>query len=145
MVCLSVILLCYRITWLWFCNKRFCNKKGGCYLCWTLHIRPTDNGGASGELNTDSSSFTREKQNHQRGFRVIIMTSLVSSLQLDTLMSTLLYGYFQKTSFFSLGNYFLCLLWLTCLEREWYQCLWVWKWGLFRLLIVFLKILFIYF
>ena len=28
MVCLSVILLCYRITCLWFCNKRFlCNKK----------------------------------------------------------------------------------------------------------------------
>ena len=28
MVCLSVILLCYRITCLWFCNKRFYNKKG---------------------------------------------------------------------------------------------------------------------
>ena len=25
-VCLSVLLLCYRITWLWFCNKTFCNK-----------------------------------------------------------------------------------------------------------------------
>ena len=25
-MCLSVI-LCYRITCLWFCNKRFCNKK----------------------------------------------------------------------------------------------------------------------
>ena len=29
MVCLSVILLCYRITCLWFCNKE------GCYLCYT--------------------------------------------------------------------------------------------------------------
>ena len=27
MVCLSVIVLCYRITCLWFSNKRFCNKK----------------------------------------------------------------------------------------------------------------------
>ena len=27
-MCLSVILLCYRITCLWFCNKRVCNKKG---------------------------------------------------------------------------------------------------------------------
>ena len=34
-ICLSVILLCYRITWLWFCNKRLCNKKGH-YLCLTL-------------------------------------------------------------------------------------------------------------
>ena len=36
MVCLSAILLCYRITCLWFCNKGFCNKKGH-YLCWTLN------------------------------------------------------------------------------------------------------------
>ena len=28
MVCLSVILLCYRIICLWFCDKIFCNKKG---------------------------------------------------------------------------------------------------------------------
>ena len=29
LVCLSVILLCYRIPCLWLCNKRFlCNKKG---------------------------------------------------------------------------------------------------------------------
>ena len=28
MVCLSVILLCYRITCLWLCNKRLYNKKG---------------------------------------------------------------------------------------------------------------------
>ena len=28
MVCLSVILLCYRMTYLRFYNKRFCNKKG---------------------------------------------------------------------------------------------------------------------
>ena len=27
-VCLSVMLSCYRITHLWFGNKRFCNKKG---------------------------------------------------------------------------------------------------------------------
>ena len=27
MVCLSVILFCYRITCLWFCNKSSCNKK----------------------------------------------------------------------------------------------------------------------
>ena len=27
-VCLNVILLRYRITCLWLCNKRFCNKKG---------------------------------------------------------------------------------------------------------------------
>ena len=27
MVCLSVILLCYRMTCLWFANKRFCKKK----------------------------------------------------------------------------------------------------------------------
>ena len=28
MVCWSMILLCYIITCLWFCNKRFCHKKG---------------------------------------------------------------------------------------------------------------------
>ena len=37
MVCLPMILLCNRITCLWFCSKRFYNKKG-CYLCWTLYI-----------------------------------------------------------------------------------------------------------
>ena len=29
MVCLSVILLCHRITCLWFCNESICNKKQG--------------------------------------------------------------------------------------------------------------------
>ena len=29
MLCLNVILLFYRVTCLWFCNKRFCNKKRG--------------------------------------------------------------------------------------------------------------------
>ena len=33
---LSMIFLCYRITCLWFCNKRFYNKKGH-YLCQTLY------------------------------------------------------------------------------------------------------------
>ena len=38
MACLSVILWCYRITCLWFCNKRFlCNKKGR-NLCQTLYL-----------------------------------------------------------------------------------------------------------
>ena len=37
MGCLNVILLCYRITCLWFCSKRFCDKKGH-YLCQTLYI-----------------------------------------------------------------------------------------------------------
>ena len=37
MLCLSVILLCYRIACLWFCNEKFCNKTGR-YLCWTLDI-----------------------------------------------------------------------------------------------------------
>ena len=37
MVCLSVTLLRYRITCLQFCNKRFCNKKGGRYLCCNLY------------------------------------------------------------------------------------------------------------
>ena len=32
MVCLSVILLCYRMTHLWFCNKRICNKKGALFV-----------------------------------------------------------------------------------------------------------------
>ena len=36
-LCLSVVLLGYRITCLWFCNRRFCNKKG-CYLCQMLYI-----------------------------------------------------------------------------------------------------------
>ena len=31
-VYLSVILLCYRISCLWFCNKRFCNKKGALFV-----------------------------------------------------------------------------------------------------------------
>ena len=38
MMCLSVLLLYYRITHLWFCNRRFYNKKG-CYLCQTLCIK----------------------------------------------------------------------------------------------------------
>ena len=37
-VCLSVVLSCYRITCLGFCKKRFlCNKKGA-YLCQTRYI-----------------------------------------------------------------------------------------------------------
>ena len=32
MVCLSVILLCYRIACLWFCNRRFCNKKAALFV-----------------------------------------------------------------------------------------------------------------
>ena len=36
MMCLSVISLCYRIMCLWFCNKRFYNKKGR-YSCCTLY------------------------------------------------------------------------------------------------------------
>ena len=32
MVCLSVILLCDRITCVWFCDKRFCNKKGAFFV-----------------------------------------------------------------------------------------------------------------
>ena len=31
-VCLNVMLLCYRITCLWFCNKRFCNNKGALFV-----------------------------------------------------------------------------------------------------------------
>ena len=31
-VCLSVILICYRMTHLWFCNKRICNKKGALFV-----------------------------------------------------------------------------------------------------------------
>ena len=37
MMCLSVVVLCYRITCWWLCNKRFCNKKGH-YLCQTLYF-----------------------------------------------------------------------------------------------------------
>ena len=37
MVCLSVILLCYRMTCLLFYNKRFCNKKQH-YVCRTLYM-----------------------------------------------------------------------------------------------------------
>ena len=37
-LCLSVILLCYRIACLGFCNKRFCNKNKGHYLCRTLYV-----------------------------------------------------------------------------------------------------------
>ena len=37
MVWLNVILLYYRITCLWLCNKRFCNKKGH-YLCQTPYV-----------------------------------------------------------------------------------------------------------
>ena len=36
MAYLSVKLLCYGITCLWFCNKRFCNTKGA-YLCQALY------------------------------------------------------------------------------------------------------------
>ena len=32
MVCLCVILLCYRIICLWFRNERFCNKKGALFV-----------------------------------------------------------------------------------------------------------------
>ena len=32
MVYLSVIVLCYRITCWWLCNKRFCNKKGTSFV-----------------------------------------------------------------------------------------------------------------
>ena len=32
MVCFSVILSQYRITCLWFCNKRLCNKKGALFV-----------------------------------------------------------------------------------------------------------------
>ena len=32
MVCVSMMLLCDRITYLWFCNKRFCNKKGALFV-----------------------------------------------------------------------------------------------------------------
>ena len=32
MVCLSVILLCYRITCWWFCNKRVCNLKRALFV-----------------------------------------------------------------------------------------------------------------
>ena len=32
------MILCYRITCLWFCNKRFCNKKGH-YLCQIPYIQ----------------------------------------------------------------------------------------------------------
>ena len=38
MVCLSVTLLCYRITYLWFCSKRVCNTNGA-LLCQTLYYR----------------------------------------------------------------------------------------------------------
>ena len=37
-MCSSVALFCYRITCLWFCNKRFYVIKRGCYLCWTPYI-----------------------------------------------------------------------------------------------------------
>ena len=43
MVCLSVTLLCYRITRSWLSNKRFGIDyqliKKGRYLCWTLYIQ----------------------------------------------------------------------------------------------------------
>ena len=32
MVCLSILLLCYRITCLGFYNKSFCNKKGALFV-----------------------------------------------------------------------------------------------------------------
>ena len=38
MVCLSVILLCYRITCLWICNKRVCNKKGTLYFLTCIYL-----------------------------------------------------------------------------------------------------------
>ena len=37
MVCLSVILLCYRITCWWFCNQRFCNKKGALFVLYPVY------------------------------------------------------------------------------------------------------------
>ena len=50
MLCLSMILLRYRITCLWFCNKRFYNKKGPLFvpdlifnpliLLWNSHSFP---------------------------------------------------------------------------------------------------------
>ena len=32
MVCLRVIVLCYRITFLWFCNQGFCNQRGALFV-----------------------------------------------------------------------------------------------------------------
>ena len=37
MVCASVILLCYRITCSWFCNKRFFNKTGPLFVPDTVY------------------------------------------------------------------------------------------------------------
>ena len=37
MVCFSVVVLCYGITRLWFCNKGVYDKKG-CYLCHTMYL-----------------------------------------------------------------------------------------------------------
>ena len=37
MVCLSVMLSCYRITCSWLCNKRFCHKKQG-VICTAIYI-----------------------------------------------------------------------------------------------------------
>ena len=42
MVCLSVMLLCYRMTCLWFCNKRFVIKNRHS-LCQTLYMRNSYN------------------------------------------------------------------------------------------------------
>ena len=44
MVSLSAILLCYRITCLWFCNKYFYVIKKGCYLCWTWYFKSRGTG-----------------------------------------------------------------------------------------------------
>ena len=38
MLCLSVILLCYRITRLSFCDKRFCNKEGALFVLDPVYV-----------------------------------------------------------------------------------------------------------
>ena len=39
MVSLSVVLLCYRVTCLWLCNKRYCNKKGVLFVLDPVYLQ----------------------------------------------------------------------------------------------------------
>ena len=77
MVCLSVVVLCYRIMCSWFCNKRLCHKEGvicagpsiGCVRSWNFKkkARQLERGWRAAKWRAGRAASARFPQHRKRG------------------------------------------------------------------------------